>query len=77
MTCCADDTSFLGYICKSAYAPKLKQGEWVEVTAKAAYENRTEYQGEGIVLYAENVSPVSHWQTRWYILTDKGKESCI
>ena len=57
MTCCADDTSFLGYICKSAYAPKLKQGEWVEVTAKAAYENRTEYQGEGIVLYAENVSP--------------------
>ena len=23
MTCCADDTSFLGYICKSAYAPKL------------------------------------------------------
>ena len=57
MTCCADDTSFLGYICKSAYAPKLKQGEWVEVTAKAAYENRTEYQGEGIVLYAENVTP--------------------
>ena len=57
MTCCADDTSFLGYICKSAYAPKLKQGEWVEVTAKVAFENRSEYQGEGIVLYAENVTP--------------------
>ena len=57
MTCCADDTSFLGYICKSAYAPKLKPGEWVEVTAKVAFENRSEYQGEGIVLYAENVSP--------------------
>ena len=52
MTCCADDTSFLGYICKSAYAPKLKPGEWVEVTAKVAFENRSEYQGEGIVLYA-------------------------
>ncbi len=25
MTCCADDTTFLGYICKSAFAPKLKQ----------------------------------------------------
>ena len=57
MTCCADDTSFLGYICKSAYAPKLKPGEWVEVTAKVAFENRSEYQGEGIVLYAENVTP--------------------
>ena len=57
MTCCAADTSFLGYICKSAYAPKLKPGEWVQVTAKVAFENRTEYQGEGIVLYAENVSP--------------------
>ena len=58
MTCCADDTSFLGYICKSAYAPKLKPGEWVEVTAKVAFENRSEYQGEGIVLYAENVTPI-------------------
>ena len=57
MTCCADDTSFLGYICKSAYAPKLRQGEWVEVTAKVAFEHRTEYQGEGIVLYAANVEP--------------------
>ena len=28
---------------------------WVEVTAKVAFENRTEYQGEGIVLYASDV----------------------
>lgn len=55
MTCCADDTTFLGYICKSAYAPKLAAGEWVEVTAKAALENRSEYQGEGLVLYADHV----------------------
>ena len=40
------------------YMPvKLKPGEWVEVTAKVAFENRSEYQGEGIVLYAENVTP--------------------
>ena len=25
--------------------------------AKVAFENRSEYQGEGIVLYAENVTP--------------------
>lgn len=57
MTCCADDTTFLGYVCKSAYAPKLAEGQWVDVTAKVAFENRSEYQGDGIVLYAENVEP--------------------
>ena len=57
MTCCADDTTFLGFVCKSAYAPKLNEKEWVEVTAKVAFERRMEYQGDGIVLYAENVTP--------------------
>ena len=56
MTCCADDTTFLGYVCKSAYTPKIPEGSWVEVTAKVAFENRMEYHGEGTVLYAENVS---------------------
>lgn len=57
MTCCADDTTFLGYVCKSEDTPSLRPGQWVEVTAKAAVENRMEYQGEGIVLYAESVKP--------------------
>ena len=57
MTCCADDTTFLGFVCKSAFAPKLNQGQWVEVTAKVGIENRMEYQGEGIVLYADFVEP--------------------
>ena len=58
MTCCADDTTFLGYVCKSAYAPKLTAGQWVEVTAKVGIEKRNEYQGEeGIVLDAEYVEP--------------------
>lgn len=57
MTCCADDTTFLGYVCKSAFAPKLNPGQWVEVTAKVGIENRMEYQGEGIVLYADFVKP--------------------
>lgn len=55
MTCCADDTTFIGFICKSKYAPKLSQGEWVEVTAKIAVENQPAYQGFGPVLYAEDV----------------------
>lgn len=57
MTCCADDTTFLGFVCKSAFAPKLKEKEWVEITAKVAFERRMEYQGDGVVLYAENVTP--------------------
>lgn len=57
MTCCADDTTFLGFVCKSAFAPKLKEKEWVEVTAKVAFERRMEYQGDGVVLYADNVTP--------------------
>ena len=57
MTCCADDTTFLGYVCKSENAPRLREGQWVDVTARVAFENRMEYQGDGIVLYAERVEP--------------------
>ncbi len=57
MTCCADDTTFLGFICKSEKTKELRPGQWVRVTAKAKVENRTEYQGEGLVLYAESVEP--------------------
>ena len=57
MTCCADDTTFLGFMCQSPFAPKLKAGQWVEVTAKCAREKRREYRGEGLVLYADDVRP--------------------
>ena len=33
MTCCADDTSFIGYVCKCASAKSLVMGSWVDVTA--------------------------------------------
>ena len=55
MTCCADDTTFIGYICRSPYTSKLKAGQWVEVTAKIAVEQQKLYQGYGPVLYAEHV----------------------
>lgn len=57
MTCCADDTTFIGFLCKSSYAPKLAVGEWVEVTAKIAVENVKVYDGYGPVLYAQEVRP--------------------
>lgn len=55
MTCCADDTTFLGYVCKSAYAPKLKPGQWVTIRAKIRYENLALYHGSGPVLEAEYI----------------------
>lgn len=55
MTCCADDTTFIGFLCKSPYGPKLKTGEWVKVTATVQYEKQPAYHGEGPVLYADFV----------------------
>ncbi len=55
MTCCADDTTFLGYICKSAYAPKLQAREWVKVRAKVQYGHVSVYKGTGPILEAEHI----------------------
>lgn len=55
MTCCADDTQFLGYICKSAYAPKLKAGQWVKIRAKIGFQHVSVYRGIGPVLQAEHI----------------------
>ncbi len=55
MTCCADDTTFLGYVCKSPYAPKLKPGDWVKVRAKIGFANVSVYRGKGPVLEAEHI----------------------
>lgn len=57
MTCCADDTTFIGYLCKSVQAKKLKTGSWVDVTAKVKWEYAKVYKDEGPVLYADEISP--------------------
>lgn len=56
MTCCADDTAFIGFLCRSSYVDRLKQRQWITVTAKAHMEKRPEYNGEeGIVLHSVNI----------------------
>lgn len=56
MTCCAEDTTFLGYLCHGEGVNGLKPGQWVDVTAKISVEQRREYRGEeGVVLYADAV----------------------
>ena len=56
MTCCADDTAFIGFLCRSSYVDRLKQRQWLTVTAKAHMEKRPEYNGEeGIVLHSTKI----------------------
>ncbi|MBS6646447.1 MAG: GTPase [Clostridiaceae bacterium] len=57
MTCCAEDMTFLGYICKAREARNLETKQWVTVRAKVALEYWQDYEGEGPVLYAESVVP--------------------
>ncbi len=57
MTCCADDMTFLGFVCKAREARHLETGNWVKVRAKLTYEYWQEYGGIGPVLYAESVEP--------------------
>lgn len=57
MTCCEDDMTFLGYICKAREARHLETKQWVKVRAKVAREYWQDYGGEGPVLYAEDVQP--------------------
>jgi uncharacterized repeat protein (TIGR03943 family) len=52
MTCCADDTVFLGFLCKTQNLDKLREKQWLTVTAKVKIEKRREYSDEeGPVLY--------------------------
>ena len=55
MTCCANDMSFLGYACKADKDMIFPERTWVRLKARVSYETFSEYEGKGIVLYAESV----------------------
>ena len=55
MTCCAEDMSFLGYVCKYEKAAQLEQRGWVKVTAVVKEEYWKDYDGRGPVLHALKV----------------------
>ena len=56
MTCCADDIQYIGYVCKSAEAPKLTEGSWVDVTATIDTEYFEAAGREEPVFRAEQMS---------------------
>ena len=55
MTCCANDISFLGFMCKSNDLLKVKNRQWVNVQVKFHYQYLDAYEGEGPVLFAESI----------------------
>lgn len=55
MTCCADDMQFIGFVCKSKYAEKLKSRQWIKVTAGIKYEYHQAYGKESLVLYSKKI----------------------
>ena len=55
MTCCAEDMAFIGYICKYSETNKLKNQQWIEVTARVTRGYWPDYKGEGPILEAQTV----------------------
>lgn len=56
MTCCADDVTFLGYVCKYEDARSLKEGDWVTIQAKVRYARVSVYDGVGPVLDVQQIT---------------------
>ena len=59
MTCCAEDVSFLGYVCQYDGVDTLKNRQWIKVTVIPKKEYYADYHGEGPVLHAVSVTPAS------------------
>lgn len=55
MTCCADDTAFIGYICDGVDATQYRTRDWIMLTADITIEERKEYEGRGVVLHAREI----------------------
>lgn len=59
MTCCEDDITFVGFVCKYDDYKSLEQRSWVWVTAKINLKYHPLYHGEGPVLTALDIKPAS------------------
>lgn len=57
MTCCAEDISFIGFICEAKDAARLAHRTWVTVTAKVDAKAHPIYDGVGPWLKASCVEP--------------------
>lgn len=55
MTCCADDTIFAGYVCKSESRGLFKNGDWVKLTGKIDIRFNNLYGRKGPVIYVTDI----------------------
>lgn len=56
MTCCADDTAFIGYVCAYDNVASLENRQWVTVEAVIKYEFSMAYKKKGPVLHAQKIT---------------------
>ena len=57
MVCCANDTQFLGVVARGDALAQYKNRDWLDVTAVCKKEYFEAYQGDGPILYIEDVKP--------------------
>lgn len=62
MTCCVEDIQFMGFVCQWPEAEKLKQRDWVWVTAKISLRYHKLYKEMGPVLTAISIEPAEKAQ---------------
>ncbi|MDY3918927.1 MAG: GTP-binding protein [Candidatus Limivivens sp.] len=55
MTCCIQDTRFMGYVCHYEGNLPYKKRDWVMVTVKFKFEYSSVYREKGPVLYLESI----------------------
>lgn len=58
MTCCADDTTFIGYVARCPEGQEVKENQWVKVQAEIKFKHVSVYGGRGPVLEAKTVEVV-------------------
>ena len=70
MTCCAEDMSFLGYLCRYDKASELENKDWITITARVDKAALPEYEGhEGPVLEALEVVPAKEPSPRDQVIS--------
>lgn len=57
MVCCANDTQFLGVVARGDALAQYRNRDWIEITATCRKEHFEAYQGDGPILYVEDVKP--------------------
>lgn len=57
MTCCVEDITFLGMMCKTGMENTPEHRSWIDLTARIKVEFAKEYKGKGPVLYPIEMKP--------------------